>query len=246
MIVASMQTASGEPGWQMITQNDHAHFAAGLLGMWFRDGLPDHPYRESLLFAARQHDNGWLEADSAPFCDDTGRPHDFMSIPRPTRQEIWQRCTSRYSDRDPYGNLLIVQHALHLHRSHLEDPDWQELIDPWIQRKNELMEVTEIEETALQDDYRWIDLTDFLSLVACNLWRDPIERHGYRARLSGPQSRVFMLQLDPFPLAGATTFRIPCRHIPQRTYTGTVDLATTLATATWQEMLVQVAPWTEI
>ena len=79
MIVAPMD-APMDGRLLVVSQNDHAHFAAELLALWRADGLPDHPRRRRLLFAAREHDNGWRETDSAPFCDrEKGRPHDFMS-----------------------------------------------------------------------------------------------------------------------------------------------------------------------
>lgn len=241
MIVASLHSPEGEHRLRMITQNDHAHFAAELLSLWQRNGLRDHQRRDSLLFAARQHDNGWFEVDAAPPCNDKGRPHDFMSIPLFMRQEIWHRCTSRYANQDTYGNLLIVQHALHLHRSRLDDPSWSEPIAHWQELRQELLDNGDVDEVQLIDDYRWIDLTDHLSLAVCNLWRDPIEQYGYRARLHDTT-----LELDPFPLVGQTTLRVPCREIADRQYDGVVDLGGELAMARWQEMEIRVAPWSEI
>lgn len=245
MIVAPLQPSGDSGRLQMVTQNDHAHFAAELLKYWSRDDLRQHAQRPSLLFAARHHDDGWLEIDASPPCTETGRPHDFLSIPWQTRQEIWQRCTTRHRDRDPYGNLLIVQHALRLHSSRSHASDGSELIADWQAMKSEWLQTTGIAEEQLMDDYRWIDLTDLLSLVVCNLWRDPVERYGYRARLAGtPEDPV--LQVDPFPLVGQTTFSIRYREIPDRAYGGVVDLGTTLATARWQTLDVKVTPWTEI
>ncbi len=241
MIVANIKSPCGEKRLQMITQNDHAHFAAELLKLWSCDGLRDHPRRDSLLFAARQHDSGWLETDAAPPCDAAGRPHDFLSIPLALRQEIWHRCTTRYADRDPYANLLIVEHALHLHRTRADDPQWAELLAHWHQLRLELQEQTAIDDEALADDYRWIDLTDHLSLVVCNRWTQPIDERGYRARFVG-----HALQLEPFPLVGQTTFRVPYREIADRSYAGVVDLGGELAMARWQELEIQVAPWLEI
>ena len=73
---------------QIVTQGDHARFAAELLSLWRADDLPEHPRRDDLLFAVREHDNGWLEADAAPRVDRaTGRPHGFETIPIAPRQE---------------------------------------------------------------------------------------------------------------------------------------------------------------
>ncbi|MEM7351235.1 MAG: DUF3891 family protein [Acidobacteriota bacterium] len=231
----------------VITQNDHAHFASELLSLWRSDGLPEHPRRRELLLAAREHDNGWREVDSAPICRRTdGRPHDFRTIPRTVRQEIWRRGTRRNADREPYAALLILRHARHLHRAHSQDAEWQGLFDEWRQLEEQLLEDHGLDATSVDLDYPWIDLTDAVSLTTCNLWRDRITAHGVSAELSIDEDQEVWegntLTLDPFPLAGATTMRIAARLIPDRAYSGDVDLATELAIARWQHLSVRVAP----
>ena len=59
----------------LVTQPDHAHLSGELLSLWRAGGLPENPRRADLLFAAREHDNGWREADAAPRWDAArGRP----------------------------------------------------------------------------------------------------------------------------------------------------------------------------
>lgn len=223
---------------RFITQNDHAHFAAELLSLWTADGLRSHPRRRELLFATREHDNGWREADSAPYCDrETGHPHDFMSLPRASRLSIWRRGTARHADREPYAALLIIRHALALHASYDDDPAWTDELAFWRELEAELLETADVMTETVEADYRFLDLADLLSLAACNAWSDSFERHGYRGRLSRGT-----LEISPFPLAGATTFRIPCRRIPDRHFKGDADLAVELASARWREWEVRVVP----
>lgn len=236
----------------VVTQNDHAHFSGEMLALWRADGLPDHPEREALLFAAREHDNGWAEIDSAPMShSETGRPLDFMAISRQTRWRIWRLGTLRHTEREPYGALLIVRHALHLHRSQLSDPEWSDVFDEWRQLEEELMEATGASKLDVARDYRWIELTDLLSLAACSRWRREIDLHGYRATwrsaddVEEPSGEIVprgTLHIDPFPLAGATTFRIACRVIPDRRFAGDADLGIELATARWNDYAVRIAP----
>ena len=40
-----MIIAAHEGHLQVVTQNDHAHFAGELLALWRTDGMPDHPRR---------------------------------------------------------------------------------------------------------------------------------------------------------------------------------------------------------
>ena len=44
-----------------------------------------------------------------------------------------------------------------------------------------------------------------------------------------------VLEIDPFPLAGATTFRLSGRKVPERRFESDADLAVELASARWQE-----------
>ncbi len=228
-----------------VTQNDHAHLAGEILSLWREGGMPDHPRRRELLFAAREHDNGWAEIDSAPMCDrGEGRPIDFMAVPAQTRWDVWRRGTRRHAEREPYAALLIVRHALHLHRSQSEDPEWSDVFAEWHQLEAELMEVAGVAEEEVERDYRWIELTDVLSLAACNRGPRAIDACGTRGELvvSDDVEAGSTLGLDPFPLAGATTFHAACRLIPDRRYAGDADLGVELAAARWRRYPVRIAP----
>lgn len=235
----------------VVSQHDHALLAREVLSLWRADGLPEHPRRDELLFAAREHDNGWREADSAPRVDPaTGRPHDFTTVPPDVRIEIWLRGAARYAGRRPRAALLITRHALALHRDRRGEEPWEEeLFAPLDERYEELLEETGADEEAVEADYRFLELADALSLAACGRWTDWThrngigERGGYRFRYR-PDGRgaAGELLLDPFPLAGATTFRVRCRRIPDRAYRGDADLGGELALAPWEEVRIRLIP----
>lgn len=223
---------------RLVTQPDHAHFAGELLSLWRAGGLPDHPRREDLLFAAREHDNGWREADAAPRWDPArGRPHDFLTLPNREKIEIWERGTCRFATERPYAALLITRHALNLFHGRRGDADWKPFLGFLEDFAASLLAETGVAREELEADYPLIDLADQISLAACAQSRGPVERHGMRIEPAAEGPR-----LDPFPLAGATTFRVPCRHIPFRDYRGDADLGGELAAARWEEMTVRVAP----
>ncbi|HEX7184073.1 MAG TPA: DUF3891 family protein, partial [Thermoanaerobaculia bacterium] len=191
-------------------------------------------------FAVREHDNGWRETDAAPRRDPgTGRPHDFISIPREDRIELWERGAARFAGSHPYAALLITRHALNLHASRRGQEGWESFLNYLDELSRGLMEDTGLSEDEIAADYRFLDRSDALSLAVCMRRSEPVESHGVRARYQDGT-----LFLDPFPLAGATTFRIPCRRIPDRPYTGDADLGVELATARWGEMSVRVAALT--
>ena len=223
---------------RVVTQNDHACLASELLSLWRREELPEHPRRRELLFAAREHDNGWREADSAPRADaESGDPLDFIAVSQELRREIWRRGIGRFREQEPWAALLILQHAIHLHRDHVDDGDWAPLIAQWHRERDDVLDDNDWQRSDLDQDYRWIELTDLLSLGLCSDWQRTRECHGYHVEL-----RPGVLSLDPFPLAGATTFRVPCRYLPVRPYASDTDLGVELAIARWTELEVRVAP----
>ncbi|HEX5758743.1 MAG TPA: DUF3891 family protein [Thermoanaerobaculia bacterium] len=220
----------------LVTQPDHARFSGELLSLWRADGLPAHPRRADLLFAAREHDNGWREADAAPRWDAArGRPHDFTSLPAADRVEIWERGVARYAGSRPYAALLIVRHALQLFGERRGDPGWEGLFALLDELAAELFATTGAGAEELAADYRFLDLADLASLAVCSHWLEPFRRHDLEGRPAPGR-----LALDPFPLAGATTFAVPCRRVPRRVYGGDADLGGALAAARWERLAVKV------
>jgi hypothetical protein len=224
------------PSLLLVTQNDHAHFAGELLSLWRGDGLPNHPRRDDIVFAAREHDNGWREADAAPRLDrESGEPYGFLSLPAADRIEIWRRGIRRYRERRPYAALLIHQHALALLASLGAGDEYTELLEEVGASRDALLEASGLDSASVLDDYLLIRLTDTLSLVACRCFPGEREQAGRRfSREDGD------LVIDPLPLAGATRFRIPCRRMEHRRYSSEVDLATTLARSRWDALEVLV------
>jgi hypothetical protein len=221
---------------RVITQPDHARFSAQLLELWTTGGLPDHPSRADLLFAVREHDNGWREADSAPLVDRvTSAPHDFLSYPEDQRLEVWKRGVDRYADTKSYSSLLILEHARVLHSA--SDELWTAYLGELDVMRQDLLEQLELDEDQLKADYTYLRLTDKLSLTICNKWQNTLRYAGFES-----QAGDDWMTLNPFPMVGTTTFRIPCRFIPNRPYSNDSDLGGALAESRWQELEIQVKP----
>jgi hypothetical protein len=227
------------PEFLVITQPDHARLSGELLSLWIRDGLPDHPRREELLFATREHDNGWREADAAPRYDVVGqRPCDFKSFPSSNRLEIWQRGIERFSEEHPYVALLIAHHAEMMYRQASVVPEgWREHLVTLEDRRQEWFDRAAINQRELDHDYRFLQTADLLSLAACDGWRNTLDTGLVRA-----SAAEAALRLSPFPLAGATTLQVPYRRIPDRSYRGDADLGGELAMARWSDLAIRLVP----
>ena len=223
---------------RVVGQSDHARLAAEVLSLWRADGLPDHARRDELLFAVREHDNGWRETDAAPHVDlETGRPHTFLDLPDRHRMELWDRGTSRFAADHPYSAVLITRHALALLENRRPLPEWVEFLSSIDQRFTGQLDAAGLERSEIEVDYQWLRLADDLSLRACGVLSETFEHPAARVeRVAGE------ISVDPFPLAGATTFSIPCRLIADRRYESDTDLGVALASARWTKFLVRIRP----
>ncbi|HYL05410.1 MAG TPA: DUF3891 family protein [Thermoanaerobaculia bacterium] len=244
-----MIVAVEDAAYRLVTQPDHAHLAGEMLSLWRTDGLAANPRRGEVIFAGREHDNGWREADAAPRCAAGGRPMDFLAMPRELRIEIWERGITRFLARRPYAALLIVRHARELHparsppgskdrdqRREPGEPGWRDFLGRLALRERRLRREQRVSGRALAADYRLLSLADSISLAACAGRTGELHLPGMGGRLAAGTVR-----LAPLPLAGATTFRVPCRRIPRRPYRGDADLGGELAAARWEELEVRLA-----
>ena len=221
----------------MITQPDHARFSAQLLELWTLGGLPDHPTRADLLFAVREHDNGWREADSAPLVDPvTSAPHDFLSYPEDQRLEVWKRGVDRYADTE-IVLVALDPGACPECCTRLPMNSGRPTSASSMSCVRTCSSTSSSTKTSSQADYTYLRLTDKLSLTICNKGQNTLRYAGFESRAGDD-----WMTLNPFPMVGATTFRIPCRFIPNRPYSSDSDLAVALAESRWQELEIQVKP----
>ncbi len=231
--------------YEVVTQNDHAQLAAEILALIRLPELIAHPRRETLLLAVREHDSGWRGANSAPRVDPSGRPLGFRDVADEDRREIWDQTCADAAQHDPHVALLIGQHAIRLH----QDREGQEVWDEWLaglrQQRDEHLEASELAREEAEVDYGWLELADLCSLVLCGGLSGDFVAGGFEARLREPDSDATAartLQLTPFPLAGPTTFRAPCRRIERRPYATDRELGGALAVARWSHRAVTIAP----
>jgi Protein of unknown function (DUF3891) len=210
-----------------MTQHDHARLSADLLSHWTADGFADHPRREALLLAAREHDNGWREIDDGPAFDAlSGAALDFMSVSDEIKRALWPRAIERVAKVSAYAAALIAQHAISVYDTRAEDPLWRSFFDDMAARRDGLLASTAHTPDELQGDYRFLSIVDLLSLSFCNGWADERERYGCRVRYAAEG-----IDVSPAPFANVVTLRIRARRLPDRRYASTADLRATLEDA---------------
>ncbi len=222
---------------RFVTQGDHAHFAADLLSLCRLPELENHPRREALLEAVREHDNGWRELDAAPRVEPaTMTPHTFETLPGDERRKLWSRGTRRLSEGNPQVALLITQHALALHQDLGGEATWDAWLEEMSDFRADLLEETDLTQDQLDRDHEYLRFADRCSLAVCTDRKEPFV--GLGAQVVFAQGS---LQIDPLPLVGATSFSIRCRWLPKRPYASDLDLGSELAAARWQTFGVRVS-----
>jgi hypothetical protein len=157
-------------------------------------------------------------------------------MPDALRLEIWRRGIERLAFQDTYAALLVAHHAFELHCSHLGRV-WQEFLAEISERKEELSRNAGIGEAEVRRDYGFLELADLVSLFACEASDSRGERRGYVFSASERE-----ILLDPFPLAGSTSFSVPSRCLADRDFENGVDLVSELAGAAWKKTTVRLAP----
>lgn len=211
---------SNEATLLFITQPDHARLAADTIAHWQADGFPNHPRRDVILLAAREHDNGWIEEDASTYVDDHGNPLDFVSVPAAVRQRIWPRAVDRMAERSLYAAALIAQHALTVYGTTRADPGWTEFFEVMTGRRDMLLGRAGIDLATLEFDYAFVNAADRISLAFCTAWQTPLESFGRRIILNGQT-----VEITPDPFEGAQIpLRIVARRLPAGAYASGASL----------------------
>ena len=211
-----------------LTQPDHARLAAELLSLWALDGFAAHPRRDTILLAAREHDNGWRELDDEIVFDASeGRALDFTAAPAAVKQAVWPRAVDRLAETSAYAAALVARHAVFVYDSNRGDAAWADFFRRMTARVDVLRERAGVEAADLESDYRFLAVADLLSLSFCSAWTEPRTRIGVTVRTVSNVLRVSpaVLGADPVPV------RIRARRIAARPYGSASDVRAALQEA---------------
>jgi hypothetical protein len=209
-----------------ITQPDHAILAADVARHF--DRLDEHPRRDMILLAAREHDNGWHEPDEAlVFDDESGRALDFIGVTDALKQSVWPVAIDRVAVRSLYAAALIAEHAAFVYGANRDKPAWRGFFEDMERRRDDLLRRAEVPRDTLADDYRFVALADLISLSFCNGWTEPRERFGHRVWSESDAVVVSPAIVPRAPIA----IRVRARRIADRRYGSAAELRRTLDAA---------------
>jgi hypothetical protein len=204
-------------GLLLVSQPDHAALAAEILEHWDLDPLAP-VWRDTLLYATRQHDNGWLDLDACPTIDGEGRPYDFVGAPDAVRQAIWPRAIRRIERVKPLSGALVAQHALAIFSRYEGHAAWTPFFMEVASARDELLgahgALTGATREVFDRTYDLLHMADLASLIFCNGWADAHDDRGRRFILLGDT-----LTIAPDPFRGRIVdLRVRGRMIPDVRY----------------------------
>jgi hypothetical protein len=196
--------------WQIVLQTDHADLAAGFAAAWADRG----PRHDSVVVAARRHDDGWATWERSPLVDEASRPVQFLDVHVPAHLAFYRAGIAAITDEDPYAGLLVSMHGAGIYRQRYgtdpalgltRAPEVQELVDAFVVEQEEAyterMAAVGVSDELRWEDYHRLQWFDRFSLAFCMRGWDeagePFDVGSYRFEPLGP----WRARVTPHPFA---------------------------------------------
>lgn len=224
MIVIDLDRA-----WQVVLQPEHAELSEELALAWADRG----PHHESVVLAARRHDDGWATWERSPLVDGEGKPVSFLDVHVPAHLAFYRSGIQSVTDEDPYAGLLVSMHGAGIYRQRYgtdpalrlsRAPEVQELVDAFVREQEssyaERERAVGVDEGTRRADYERLQWYDRFSLAFClRGWDQPgdaFEVGEYRFEPLAP----WRARVEPWPFAEPTVqLSLLRRLVPKRPWT---------------------------
>ncbi|MET3207885.1 UNVERIFIED_CONTAM: hypothetical protein ABIC26_000821 [Paenibacillus sp. PvR008] len=96
-----------DQAYMMTTQHDHAHISGELASQWEESAFKNRRHKQDFVYAAREHDRGWIELDAAPFWNDqVSAPYTFIDFPLSPRLVFYRLGIDEVEQVNSYAALL--------------------------------------------------------------------------------------------------------------------------------------------
>lgn len=250
----------------LVFQNDHAGLAGRLASAWPEEFIAHRDRRSEVIEAVARHDAGWQASDARGVLDgSTGRPASFLGLPLAAYPPIWASSIEEASRQGPLAEYLVACHSAAL--AGMERPgeaDAEGRAALRVFREATKQEIARLAgaiappptsgpyllaETGLENDFRFLQFNDILSLVVCGGHAEPrlltflrgsrLADETVKAKMPEP----FTLLLTPWvfePERVEST--VPVRAIPDRAYPDQAALTAAIASAPPAEQPIRIEP----
>lgn len=247
MIRRDYHPVSGNAGWALVSQVEHARLSGEMAAAWGSPAFPPLPHRQQMLPAIVHHDDGWAVWERRPGVDPAnGWPLNFTEMPLAESLAIWQRSIDTAAGFGPLAGYMVSGHfsallrhqnawqrvpAVHADaaRAFLVEQDHcrAEWLDQW--QRQSPSQTAAAAETALH----WLQFFDALSLWLCTARRTephelPVPSDGELRLTPEPDDSPDRerIRLDPWPFSQAELrLSLAARVVPIARYSTPDELA---------------------
>jgi hypothetical protein len=266
-----------ESGWWLVTHPDHARLAGAFAERWGNDYFLSPEPREHVLRGITRHDDGWAARDAVPQITRQGKPSAFSTelvgkysgfeeIDLPDYLAVRERAVRLIAEEDPYAAVLISMHTYSLLHEHADRStirtDQLPLLDEFLEGQlalqnslrqqiaaNPKLKTEHKTDAAILDHFRLLQANDYLSLLTCVDYRNPVallhtlptrdgEGSPVQVRSVGPRHFV----LNPYPFAEPSiTIQFPARHAKGKQFTSAKELQDAFHAAPVETLSVTVS-----
>jgi hypothetical protein len=262
-----MLRLESDTGYWLVTHVDHAHLAGEFAAKWGNKPFRSPEPRARVLKGISQHDDGWRDRDREPQITRQGKPSAFSvelvgkysafeEIDLADYLAVRERAVRLIAEEDPYAAILVSMHTHNLLSERADRStiaaEHLPLLDDFLRRQRALQEslVEQIaadptlapehkSATAIRDNFRLLQATDMLSLIACVDYREPAALLHPLPQTDGGYQMVAVesagersFRLEPYPFAASPlTFSFPARHVERKTFSSAAKLGELFAAA---------------
>ncbi len=123
--------------WHVVLQPEHAELSEEVARAWADRG----PRHDSVVLAARRHDDGWATWERSPMVDADGKPVTFLDVHVPAHLAFYRAVIAAVTDEDAYAGLLVSMHGAGIYRQRYgadpalaltRAPEVQALVDAFV------------------------------------------------------------------------------------------------------------------
>jgi hypothetical protein len=163
-------------GWIIISQTDHAALSGEIMKYWGNKKFQSPQPKEEVLFAIREHDNGWADWDKTPKINRKNKyPKNFLEMDYKEQAEIWKRSFMRYSKKHPYASCLIALHFDKFNNNICKTNKNANNLKTEIRDflyYNLKLNIDEIEgRSDVLTNLKYVQIGDIISLALCHGWK---------------------------------------------------------------------------
>lgn len=156
-----------EDAYVFIEQHEHARISGHLMSAWDQLPIIGDRLSSNVIYAAYEHDRGWIDLDSWPLWNDAAsQPYTFVDFPPKIRFLYYNKGLNEIEQINPYSALLCSGLYTTLVEK-FDNDDARQFVSSEKERQKRIKQQLKVDEAQLTLLMKALILCDELSLFAC-------------------------------------------------------------------------------